>query len=106
MNDKFRAAGLGLRLITAAVLAAVLIAAWIMGGWYVSGLVGVLALVGLGEFLFLFQPSGGWGMKILGLVLGAAYLAACALLPAFPSPSRSRLLLHGGGPLCAHQLEP
>ncbi len=85
MNDKFRAAGLGLRLITAAVLAAVLIAAWIMGGWYVSGLVGVLALVGLGEFLFLFQPSGGWGMKILGLVLGAAYLAACALLPAFPS---------------------
>ena len=85
MNDKFRAAGLGLRLITAAVLAAVLIAAWIMGGWYVSGLVGVLALVGLGEFLFLFQSSGGWGMKILGLVLGAAYLAACALLPAFPS---------------------
>lgn len=85
MNDKFRAAGLGLRLITAAVLAAVLIAAWIMGGWYVSGLVGVLALVGLGEFLFLFQPAGGWGMKILGLLLGAAYLAVCAALPTFPA---------------------
>ncbi|WP_294447644.1 phosphatidate cytidylyltransferase [uncultured Mailhella sp.] len=85
MNDKFRAAGLGLRLITAAVLAAVLIAAWVMGGWYVSGLVGVLALVGLGEFLFLFQPEGGWGMKILGLLLGAAYLAACAALPSLPA---------------------
>lgn len=84
MNDKFRAAGLGLRLITAAVLAVVLIAAWVMGGWYVSGLVGVLALVGLGEFLFLFQPSGGWGMKILGLLLGSVYLASCALLPSFP----------------------
>ncbi len=84
MNDKFRAAGLGLRLITAAVLAVVLIAAWVMGGWYVSGLVGVLALVGMGEFLFLFQPEGGWGMKILGLLLGAAYLAVCALLPSFP----------------------
>ena len=71
MNDKFRAAGLGLRLITAAVLAAVLIAAWVIGGWYVSALVSVLALVGLGEFLFLFQPSGAWVMKILGLVLGA-----------------------------------
>lgn len=84
MNDKFRAAGLGLRLITAAVLAAVLIAAWVMGGWYVSALVSVLALVGLGEFLFLFQPSGAWVMKILGLVLGALFLAACALLPSFP----------------------
>ena len=33
MNEKFRAASLSLRLITAAVLAAVLIAAWTMGGW-------------------------------------------------------------------------
>lgn len=84
MNDKFRAAGLSLRLITALVLAAVLIAAWVMGGWYVCALVSVLALVGLGEFLFLFQPSGGWVMKILGLLLGALYMAAASLLPDFP----------------------
>ncbi|WP_418764771.1 phosphatidate cytidylyltransferase [Mailhella sp.] len=84
MNDKFRAAGLSLRLITAVVLAAVLIAAWVMGGWYVCALVSVLALVGMGEFLFLFQRSGGWGMKILGLLLGATYLASVALLPSLP----------------------
>lgn len=85
MNDKFRAAGLSMRLITALVLAAVLIAAWVMGGWYVCGLVAVLALAGMGEFLFLFQPSGGWGMKILGLLLGALHLAAVALLPSLPA---------------------
>ena len=55
MNDKFRAAGLSLRLMTAVVLAAVLIAAWVMGGWYVAALVSLLARVGMGEFLFLFQ---------------------------------------------------
>lgn len=82
MNDKFRAAGLSLRLITALILAAVLIAAWIMGGWYVCALVAVLALAGMGEFLFLFQHDGGWGMKTLGLLLGAVYLASAAFLPA------------------------
>ena len=84
MNDKFRAASLSLRLVTAVVLAAVLIAAWVLGGWYVCGLVAVLALVGLGEFLFLFRREGAYGMKMLGLVLGALYLAAAALLPSFP----------------------
>ncbi len=85
MNDKFRAAGLSLRLITALVLAAVLVAAWVLGGWYVCGLVAVLALAGMGEFLFLFQPSSGWGMKILGLLLGALYLAAATFLPSLPA---------------------
>ena len=55
MNEKFRAASLSLRLVTAVVLAAVLIAAWSMGGWYVAALVAVLAVAGMGEFLFLFQ---------------------------------------------------
>ena len=83
MNEKFRAASLSLRLITAAVLAAVLIAAWTMGGWYVAALVAVLAVAGMGEFLFMFQREGGWVMKILGIVLAAGYVSAHALAPSF-----------------------
>lgn len=84
MNEKFRAAGLSTRLITAVILAAVLIAAWVMGGFYVAGLVALLAVAGLGEFLFLFQRSGGWGMKMLGLLLGAGYIAVGTLFPQYP----------------------
>lgn len=84
MNEKFRAAGLSTRLITAVILAAVLIAAWVMGGFYVAGLVALLAVAGLGEFLFLFQRSGGWGMKVLGLLLGAGYIAVGTLFPQYP----------------------
>lgn len=84
MNNKFSAASLNVRLATAVVLAVVLIAAWGMGGLYVHALVGLLSLIGLGEFLFLFQPVGCWGMKILGLLLGACSLAASSLLPSMP----------------------
>lgn len=83
MNEKFRASSLSLRLVTAVVLAAVLIAAWIMGGWYIAALVAVLAVVGTGEFLLMFQREGCWGMKILGLVLTVCYVATHALAPNF-----------------------
>ncbi len=82
--EKFRAAGLVTRIATAVVLAAALIAAWVMGGWYIAALVGLLAVVGMGEFLFMFQPSGGWGMKVLGLLLGSGYIAAAFFLPKYP----------------------
>ncbi len=93
MNEKFRAASLSLRLVTAVVLAAVLIAAWSMGGWYVAALVAVLAVAGMGEFLFMFQREGGWGMKILGLVLGAVYVGSCALAPVFAPALAPHLVL-------------
>ncbi|HJD98187.1 phosphatidate cytidylyltransferase [Mailhella massiliensis] len=93
MNEKFRAASLSLRLVTAVVLAAVLIAAWSMGGRYVVGLVAVLAVAGMGEFLFLFQKEGGWGMKILGLLLGAGYTGACALAPVYAPALAPHLVL-------------
>ena len=57
--EKFRAAGLVTRIATGLILAAALIGAWVMGGWYIAALVGLLAVVGMGEFLFMFQPSGG-----------------------------------------------
>ena len=69
--EKFLAAGIVTRIITAVVLAAVLITAWVQGGWYIAALVALIVVVGMGEFLFMFQPEGGWGMKILGLVLAA-----------------------------------
>ena len=84
MLEKFRAAGLLTRIATGLLLAAALIAAWVMGGWYIAALVALLAVVGMGEFLFMFQPSGGWGMKILGLLLGAGYVAVAFFLPAYP----------------------
>ena len=84
MLEKFRAAGLISRIITAVILAAVLIAAWVIGGLYIAALVAVLAVVGMGEFLFMFQPKGGWGMKLIGLLLGAGYVAVAALLPSYP----------------------
>ena len=84
MLEKFRAAGLLTRIATGLLLAAALIAAWVMGGWYIAALVALLAVVGMGEFLFMFQPTGGWGMKILGLLLGAGYVAVAFFLPAYP----------------------
>ena len=84
MIEKFRAAGIVTRIITAVIIAAVLIAAWMTGGWYIAALVALVAVVGMGEFLFMFQPSGAWGMKILGLLLGAAYVAVAAFLPQYP----------------------
>ena len=82
--EKFRAAGIITRIVTGLLLAATLIAAWVMGGWYIAALVGLLAVVGMGEFLFMFQPSGGWGMKILGLLLGSGYIAVAFFLPKYP----------------------
>ena len=82
--EKFRAAGLVTRIATGLVLAAALIGAWVMGGWYIAALVGLLAVGGMGEFLFMFQPSGGWGMKVIGLLLGAGYIAVAFFLPKYP----------------------
>jgi phosphatidate cytidylyltransferase len=84
MNEKFRAAGLNARIFTGLIMAAVLIAAWVMGGWYLAGLVSLIAVVGLGEFLFLFQKNGAWGMKILGILLGISCAAVCTFIPAYP----------------------
>lgn len=82
--EKFRAAGLITRIVTAVILAVVLIAAWVLGGWYIAALVALIAVVGMGEFLFMFQPEGGWMMKILGILLGAGYVAFAAFLPQYP----------------------
>ena len=82
--EKFRAAGLVTRIATGLILAAALIGAWVMGGWYIAALVGLLAVVGMGEFLFMFQPSGGWGMKVIGLLLGSGYIAVAFFLPKYP----------------------
>ena len=84
MNEKFRAAGLHTRLITAAILAAVLITVWVLGGWYIAGFVTLAAVVGLGEFFSLFQPRGGWLVKGLGVVLGALYIGVYAFAPQYP----------------------
>ena len=84
MIEKFRAAGIGPRLITAVILAALLITAWVLGGWYIAALVALAALVGLGEFFCLFQKEGGKGMKALGLLLGAFYIFVCAAFPQYP----------------------
>lgn len=82
--EKFLAAGIVSRLVTAVILAAVLITAWVLGGWYIAALVALVAVVGMGEFLFMFQPKGGWTMKILGILLGTGYVAVAALLPQYP----------------------
>ncbi|WP_298068630.1 phosphatidate cytidylyltransferase [uncultured Mailhella sp.] len=84
MNEKFRAAGLQTRLITGLLLAAALIAVWCAGGWYLSGFVVLVSAVGLGEYLSLFQTRGGWLSRGLGLFLGTAYAAICALAPQYP----------------------
>ncbi len=85
MNEKLRAAALNTRIATGLILAAVLIAAWALGGWYVTFLVAAVALLGLGEFLFLFHRQGAWGMKAMGMLMGAAYVAAAAFFPSFPA---------------------
>ncbi len=79
INEKLRAAGLPVRIATAVVIALVLIAAWSMGGWYVTALLGVVIMTGYGEWLFLFQKKGGWDMKITGLVLCAVFCVLTAL---------------------------
>ena len=84
MNEKLRAAALNTRIGTGVIMAAVLIAAWALGGWYVTALVGAVTLLGLGEFLFLFHRQGARGMKITGMLMGAAYFAAAVFLPSFP----------------------
>ncbi|MBQ8173172.1 MAG: hypothetical protein IJ034_04435, partial [Mailhella sp.] len=72
--EKFLAAGIVSRLVTAVILVVVLITAWVLGGWYIAALVALIAVVGMGEFLFMFQPKGGWAMKLLGLLLGTGYV--------------------------------
>ncbi len=79
IKEKLCAAGLPVRIATAVVIALVLIAAWSMGGWYVTALLAVVIMAGYGEWLFLFQKNGGWDMKITGLVLCAAFCLLSAL---------------------------
>lgn len=84
MFENFRTAALQARLITALILAAVLIAVWIVGGLYLSGFVVLISVIGLGEYLFLFRPLNSWFAMGLGLILGTGYAAACAFLPQYP----------------------
>ena len=85
MLEKFRSAALNTRIITAVILATVLITAWALGGWYVKALLGAIILLGLGEFLCMFQRHGAWGMKLTGLVLGAVYFCISVAFPDYPS---------------------
>ncbi len=84
MNEKLKAAALNTRILTGIILAAILITAWVLGGWFVIALISVVAMLGLGEFLFLFCRQNAWGMKLTGMLLGIVYVLSVAFFPTFP----------------------
>lgn len=60
------------RAITGTIFVLVLIGAIILGGWYMSGLFGLIAVLGLNEFYNLFQKTEIKPNKIIGLLLAAS----------------------------------
>ncbi len=83
MFENFRTTGFQTRLITALILAVVLIAVWLLGGFYLSCFVVLISVIGLGEYLCLVLPRN-WFTRGFGLSLGTAYAMLCTFWPQYP----------------------